>query len=130
MTDSDRTQLLDLNQRLLDAIARRDWAVYEELTDARMTCFEPESRGQLVVGREFHRYYFEIEQTASPGSDTIGDPRVLPIGDSGAVVTYTRLARKLDPRGNPRTTRFEETRVWRREERTWRLVHFHRSSSG
>ena len=41
-------EILQLNQRLLDAIATGDWATYEELCDPALTAFEPEARGHRV----------------------------------------------------------------------------------
>ena len=52
--------ILQLNQRLLDAIAAADWATYEELCDPELTAFEPEARGQRVEGLDFHRFYFDL----------------------------------------------------------------------
>ena len=49
--------LLGLNERLLQSIADGDWNAYCELCDPTLSCFEPESRGQLVEGMEFHRYH-------------------------------------------------------------------------
>ncbi len=40
---SDSEELLQLNQRLLDAITDSDWAVYQELCDPTLTAFEPEA---------------------------------------------------------------------------------------
>ena len=60
MADAIHQELLDLNQRLLDSIARGDWATYEELCDPTLTAFEPEARGQCVEGLAFHRFYFNL----------------------------------------------------------------------
>ena len=48
-------ELIQLNQRLLDAIAAGDWATYQELCDPSLTAFEPEACGQLVEGMPFHK---------------------------------------------------------------------------
>ena len=38
----DSTQdLLALNKKLLDSIAKADWLTYETLCDPSLTCFEP-----------------------------------------------------------------------------------------
>ena len=61
MTDEESTiqEVLDLNERLLQSIAKGDWETYQQLCDPTLTAFEAESRGQLVEGMEFHRFYFD-----------------------------------------------------------------------
>lgn len=38
-----------------------DWkgAFSRTLCDAKMTCFEPETIGNLVEGLDFHKFYFD-----------------------------------------------------------------------
>lgn len=121
-------ELLQLSQELLTAIAAGDWDNYARLCDPRLSCFEPEARGHLVEGMEFHRYYFELEPSSSPRNNTIASPHVRLLGDT-AVVSYVRLVQKLDPSGAPVTVATEETRVWHRQPQGWRHVHFHRSAA-
>ena len=120
-------ELLQLNQRLLDAIAGGDWATYEELCDPSLTAFEPEALGQLVQGMEFHRFYFNLGGFGGPHYTTMCAPHVRVMGDV-AVVSYTRLNQRVRPDGTPHTVGFEETRVWQRVNGRWRHVHFHRSA--
>jgi calcium/calmodulin-dependent protein kinase (CaM kinase) II len=122
-------ELLDLNQKLLVAIASGDWKTYESLCDPSITCFEPEARGNLVVGMPFHKYYFDL-----PGSPqkpakqvTMSQPHVRLVGDSAAVISYVRLTQSLDANGSPQTSRMEETRIWQKTGGQWKHVHFHRS---
>jgi hypothetical protein len=126
MADPVINELLDLNQQLLESIATADWAKYEELCDPSITCFEPEARGHLVRGLDFHRFYFDLGAAAGLRTTTMASPKVRVMGDA-ALVTYIRLVQSLDAEGNPRTSHFEETRVWQLEEGRWRHVHFHRS---
>ena len=129
MPDQPAQEILQLNQRLLDAIANADWATYIELCDPSLTAFEPEALGQLVEGLEFHRFYFDLGAPDRPRTTTMASPHVRVMG-SVAVVSYVRLVQRLDPSGAPLTTQTDETRVWRREDGAWRHVHFHRSSCG
>jgi len=122
-------QLLDLTRQLLNSIADQDWSVYTRLCDSSLTCFEPESRGQLVEGMDFHKFYFELKGGRSPRNTTIVSPRVRPLGPDAAVVSYVRLIQKLDGSGSPITTAVEETRVWQRIQGEWKHVHFHRSET-
>jgi calcium/calmodulin-dependent protein kinase (CaM kinase) II len=128
MADPLVEELLALNQRLLDSIAAADWATYEELCDPTLTAFEPEARGQLVEGLEFHRFYFDLGGVKGVHRTTMCSPRVRLLGEA-AVVTYVRLNQRVGADGVPFTSAFEETRVWQRRDGRWRHVHFHRSAS-
>ncbi len=127
--DSTVDELLTLNQRLLESIAGGDWESYTELCDSGLTAFEPEARGQLVEGLDFHKFYFDLEQSASPWNVTMISPQVMLLGDDTAVVTCVRLTQRLVD-GAPATSKFEETRVWHNDQGTWKHVHFHRSANG
>jgi ketosteroid isomerase-like protein len=129
MTTDATQQLLQLNQRLLEAIAQGDWSAYENLCDSGLTAFEPESGGQLVEGLEFHRFYFRLGGARGPHATTMCQPRVRVMGDV-ALVTYVRLNQRVGPDGQPGVNRFEETRVWQRQGGAWKHVHFHRSTGG
>ena len=120
--------ILQLYQRLLDAIAAADWATYEELCDPELTAFEPEARGQRVEGLDFHRFYFDLGKPDGARHTTMVDPRVRMLGENAALVTCIRLVQAETPSG-PTTQRAEETRVWLRRDGHWRHVHFHRSDS-
>jgi hypothetical protein len=118
--------LLDLNKRLLAGIADGDWKTYMELCDPTLTAFEPEARGQLVEGMDFHHFYFNQGGIAGPHNTTICSPHVRLLGDV-AVVSYVRLLQRLDEAGKSITVRSEETRIWQLQGTAWRHVHFHRS---
>src|SRR4051794_18979511 len=96
MADDPTAELLELNQRLLDAIAQGDWKTYEELCDPKLTAFEPEAHGQLVEGLTFHRFYFERGGVRGPNQTTMVAPRVVSLGPDAAVVAYVRLVQLLD----------------------------------
>jgi calcium/calmodulin-dependent protein kinase (CaM kinase) II len=127
MHNSPNEELIAITQHLLDAIGAGDWKTYVDLCDPSLTCFEPEARGHLVAGLEFHRYYFELERSGKPSRSTIASPHVRMLGPDAAAVCYTRLVQSLDAAGRPHTACVEETRLWQRHEGRWRHVHFHRS---
>jgi hypothetical protein len=128
MHDSTTDELLRLNARLLESINLADWNTYQELCDPSLTAFEPESRGQLIEGLEFHRFYFFSRGgTKGDRNTTMCAPQVRLMGDV-AVIAYVRLSQYLGPDGLPYTAATEETRIWQRRHGSWKHVHFHRSS--
>ena len=122
-------ELLALNQRLLDCIMVGDWETYRSLCDPTLSAFEPESRGQLVEGLDFHGFYFDRGPGPRPHNTTMTGPHVRLLGDEAAVVCYVRLVQSVDESGKAVTSRCEETRVWQRQDGVWRHVHFHRSTT-
>lgn len=128
MSDDVKQELLDLSQRLLDAIDGQDWDAYAALCDPSLTAFEPEGEGHRVVGMEFHRFYFAMQSTARAQQSTISNPHVRVLGNDAALVTYVRLMQRVEKEsGRATTTAFEETRLWQRQNGAWKHVHFHRS---
>jgi len=127
MSDAVTEELLQLNRRLLDSIAQADWATYEQLSEPTLTAFEPEALGQLVEGLEFHHFYFKLGGVKGESHTTMIAPKVRVMGDM-ALVAYVRLNQQVSANGVPMTMRFEETRVWQRQDGQWRQVHFHRSA--
>ena len=129
MTTTTEATLIELTQKLLDCIAAADWKTYQSLCDASLSAFEPEGRGHLIEGLDFHRYYFELGAAKGPRHTTISSPHVRLMGEV-AVVSYVRLVQSLDEAGSPRTSHYEETRVWQLKQGRWQHVHFHRSACG
>jgi hypothetical protein len=129
MSDAAADELLDLNQQLLESIATGDWETYQELCDPSITAFEPEGRGHMIQGLEFHRFYFDLGPSESPRTTTMASPKVRLMGDV-AVVSYVRLVQSLGESGSARTSHFEETRIWQMQQGKWQHVHFHRSPCG
>ncbi len=119
--------ILELTRRLLRSIAEGDWKTYEELCDPTLSAFEAESRGALVEGMDFHRFYFDRGGIRGGYNLTLCAPHVRLLGDV-AVVSYVRLMQVQDDAGKSVTQRFEETRIWQRQAAGWRHVHFHRSN--
>lgn len=122
-------ELIELTRKLLSTIAARDWESYAQLCDPSITCFEPEARGHLVAGLEFHRFYFELGGTRTPKQNTLVSPHVRILGNDAGVVSYVRLVQVIDANGSPQTVQCEESRVWEKRDGRWRHVHFHRSNN-
>ncbi len=131
MTESfDHQEILELTQRLLDSVAGGDWDTYEKLCDPALTAFEPEARGHLVSGMEFHKFYFDNLSHRLAVNTTMAAPHVRFLGDDVAIVSYVRLMQRMGTDGTPGTSRHEETRVWQKQNGRWQHVHFHRSAPG
>ena len=126
-------EIIDVTRRLLDSIAGGDWATYSELCDPSLSCFEPESNGHLVVGMEFHQFYFDNAPESDPTTPasvqntTIASPHVRMLGDDAAVICYVRLVQNMDSKNGASTRECQETRVWQQQDGGWKHVHCHRS---
>ncbi|TMS40037.1 hypothetical protein L596_006473 [Steinernema carpocapsae] len=137
--DADKAQkqeIVRVTQQLLDAISCKDYDSYAKLCDPSMTCFEPETLGNLIEGMDFHRFYFDTSASSSASSanrklqihTTLLNPNVHLMGEEGACIAYVRLTQYVDKNGEARTRQAQETRVWqKRNGRGWLCVHVHRS---
>lgn len=127
MASPESELLLELNQKLLTAIITGDWATYAQLCDKDISCFEPEARGQLVIGQSFHKYYFPAAPVPEIKKQvTMCSPRVEIVGDL-AFLAYVRLTQYCDAGGASQTGAAEETRIWQKKDGVWKHTHFHRS---
>jgi calcium/calmodulin-dependent protein kinase (CaM kinase) II len=122
---NSKEELLQVNQRLLNAIVTGDWPTYAELCASDLTAFEPEACGQLVEGLAFHRFYFDRTSRSHRRQATMASPRVRRLGDV-AIVSYVRID-QIETEAGFQSQAFEETRIWHRTESGWKHVHFHRS---
>ncbi len=123
----DRDLIINLTRSLLESIVSGNWEAYSELCDSSLTCFEPEARGHLVEGLDFHEYYFKLDRSPHAHvQTTLASPHVRVVGDC-AVICYVRLTQALDAAGVPQTKAVEETRIWQKINGTWKHIHFHRS---
>jgi calcium/calmodulin-dependent protein kinase (CaM kinase) II len=127
MRDITANELIQMNQKLLEAIAAGDWGTYQDLCEPSLTSIEPESHGQVVEGLEFHRYYFDLGGIRGRNHTTMVSPKVRLMGDV-AVLTYIRLVQRIGPDGPPVTVASAETRVWQQMNGKWKHVHFHRTT--
>ncbi len=130
MTESAEQEIIDTTQQLLDSIASGDWDTYEALCDPTVSCFEPEARGHLVHGMEFHKFYFDNLSHRMAVQTTMAAPHVRFCGRDVAIISYIRLIQRMGTDGTPSTTPAEETRIWEKQEGDWKLVHLHRSAAG
>lgn len=120
-------EIIDLTQRMLDAISAQDWETYRGLCDPQMTCFEPEAVGHLVKGLPFHEFYFAGQPKGRTPLCTISQPSVHVLGSDAAAICFVRLIQRVDEGNMTVTEAYEETRIWKRKLEGWKMVHLHRS---
>jgi hypothetical protein len=137
-TDADlRNLILDLNQELLRSIVESDYPTYDSLVADDISCIEPEANQHVVLGKKFHKYYFDIygknrgdsSTTTTTGTNvnvTMSQPHVQIVGGGTvAIVSYIKLTQK-----GTETIQQSETRVWEKLGKyndQWKNIHFHKS---
>nr|NP_001191515.1 CaM kinase II delta [Aplysia californica]ACN43222.1 CaM kinase II delta [Aplysia californica] len=126
-----KQEIIKLTEQLLQAITSGDYGEYTKLVDPHLTSFEPEALGNLIVGLDFHKFYFDhvLSKNNKPVNTSILNPHVHLLGEDAACIAYVRLTQFIDRNGLPITKHSEETRIWQRKDGKWQNVHFHRSGS-
>lgn len=59
-----KNEIYRLTENLLESIRIGDYETYCKLVSSELTCFEPETKGHLVKGLDFHKFYFENSKPA------------------------------------------------------------------
>jgi len=129
-TTAEEKEILELTQRLINAITERDFNEYAKLCTEDMTCFEPEACCQLISGMDFHKFYFDKLPT-TPGisvQQSMMTPKVHMLGENGACVAYIRLVQTINKDGKAESVSLPETRIWQKFDKDWKCVHTHRSA--
>lgn len=125
---SEINTILLLTQKLLDAISKKDWETYISLTDDKLSCIEPETNNNYIEGLEFHKFYFDLPVVGvCKIKENITQPTTKIYGEV-AVISYRRLTQVyIEESLEPKTINSLETRIWKKVEEGWKLIHFHRS---
>lgn len=123
--------IIDLTKKLLKSIDSRDWETYVSLTDENLSCIEPETSNKIVMGLDFHKFFFETSEFSSKTTFTsmINNPHVKIFGNT-ALIVYIRELVIHDSLGDkPLTREIAESRIWDFNQKTnsWKMVHFHKS---
>ncbi|CAL1156323.1 unnamed protein product [Cladocopium goreaui] len=100
------------------------------MCDEQLTCYEPEAKGHLLKGLDFHKYYFDLMQGQSDSAGkkevrqtTMVAPNITWMCNrQAAIVCFKRLVQ-----AGVNTIVTEESRVWEFVGSRWKLRHFHRS---
>ncbi len=123
--DEEQKELYDTLVKLLHAIRVGDVEYYNTHTTEDMTCFEPESHGLQVRGRQFHEFFMSRISGDSEYNFEIVDPTIKVYGDTG--YTAYNLALQRYENGAFKLSRASETRIFRKIDGRWVMVHFHRN---
>ncbi|CAC5402158.1 CAMK2 [Mytilus coruscus] len=126
-TKGRKQEIIKLTEQLISAITGGDYEAYTKFVDPHVTCFEPEALGNLIIGMDFHKFYFDhvFSKNNKPVNTSILTPHVHLLGEDAASIAYIRLTQFIDRSGLPVTTQQEETRVWQRKDGKWQNVHLH-----
>ncbi len=125
---SETSTLLVLSQKLVDSIGNKDWDTYYSLCDKNLSCIEPETHNNIYEGMDFHKTFFDVEDSNIKVKESICQPIVKVCGNM-AMVTYKRV-RQITNISNKSVEMisFAETRVWQKQENNeWKSIHFHKS---
>jgi len=139
---SKEQEIIKVTEQLLSALTSGDFDTFSRLCDPKITCFEPESLGNLVEGMDFHKFYFDnwklsrsdtvVTKVNAPVArshinTTVLHPTVHLMSDDAACIAYIRLTQFMDRDAAAKTVQHEESRVWHRKNGRWVNVHCHRS---
>jgi hypothetical protein len=140
--EQTKMTLIELNQSLLNSSVDLNYDTYDLLSSNDMSCIGPETNHNIVIGKEFHKYYFDVFSSnniydvegetgmakVTKTKVTMVKPHVQIMCDgNAAVISYVRLTQQTSPGKPPVTTQQSETRVWEKRNNEWVNVHFHKS---
>ncbi len=111
---------------LLHSIQKADIKTYLSRVSEQVSCFEPETRGHLLKGIGLHRYLVEQAVPAENYHIELIDPLIRVEGD----MAFTAYTLHLTEISNKEEHICSEnvTRIFQRENLSWKMIHFHRSS--
>jgi len=129
--DVNEDIIIDLTQKLLKSIDTHNWETYVSLTSENISCIEAESSNRIVIGMDFHKFFFEKTELCLNTTFTsiIIDPHVKIFGNTALIAYIRKLVIHDSLAGSIKTIELAETRVWNFEEESnsWKMVHFHKS---
>jgi hypothetical protein len=140
--EETKMTLIELNQSLLNSIVDLNYDAYDFLCANDMSCIEPETNRNVVSGKEFHKYYFDVfgsinkdgkedgtgmaKTTKTKVTMVMPHVQILCEGNA-AVISYVKLTQQTSLGKSPVTMQESETRVWEKRGNKWVNVHFHKS---
>ena len=123
--DPSEKEVYDTLIALLHSIRKGDVEYYTKHTSEDMTCFEPESSGLQIRGRQFHEFFMARSDSNLEYNFEIVDPTIRVLGDTAYAAYNMVLQRFVE--GKFKLGKVSETRIFRRIEDRWIMIHFHRN---
>ena len=122
----DEKKIKEVLSNILNSIQLGDNVTYKKYVSPELTCFEPESLGNKVLGLNFHLFFGNNVPPPDKYNIELINPTIRVIG-SVAYACYTILISK-SLENNVSVQSSNETRIFHKnEEGNWKIVHFHRS---
>ena len=122
MNEEELEQLL---LELLHTIRQGDMDRYFDLSSKKLTCFEPETQGALVTGLPFHLFMLDHFKATAPYHLELINPQYH-IFEEIAYAVYSLIITSVRD-GEPVIRKVNETRIFKKFDDNWKMVHFHRS---
>jgi hypothetical protein len=129
--EAPEQELLEIVNRMLNAIHSGDKDTYKSLCSAELSCFETDVAPYRIDGVDFHLGLMEEMRARKTYESLVRFDMLTPrvqVYDETAIVTYTRLM-TFRTETTPIFKSFNETRVFVLYESGWKMVHFHRSET-
>lgn len=122
---AEEQEIYDITLELLHTIRKGDIETYKRLSSEQLSAIEPETSGNVVVGLDFHLFFLKNTQRKDYHFEIV-NPFVKVYNDT-AYIAYTLIDNKLIDNNFKIKTVFE-TRVYHKENGSWKMVHFHRNN--
>lgn len=123
--DETGREIVDATMAILKAMYGKDVERYADLVSTDVSSIESYIAPYRIDGLGFHLNLIASGGNASPTRLDLLNPRVQVYGTS-AVFSYT-LLKTFPTDGHARFETINESRVFVRMDRTWKMVHLHKS---
>ena len=120
----EEQEIYDFTIELLKAIKDGDIEKYKQFSSESLTAIEPETSGLIVSGLDFHLFFLRNNQKREYHIELI-NPTIRVFNDT-AFIAYTLIENKVIE-GKFNLKNVFETRIYHKENGTWKMVHFHRN---
>ena len=124
--DEAAEEVLDITRQMLDAMYSADPEIHRRHSAEDMSSYEWYIAPQRIDGLEFHLALIAGGGNGISSRLDMLTPRVQVYGDT-AIVNYTLLKTTLGADVPPQFSTMNETRVFVKLDRVWKMVHLHKS---